>query len=173
MVAVALTSANMLRSCSALVTELTTTARGLSRTLAFRSPTETQMKLRRKLLTAFLAISVLVAVMSALAFKQQVTGAKQAAIREAENVANTMAGAMAFDPPGDAQPLFYDRGALQEYVQLNHRKQHRDIAVLDNQRRTLADAVPSEIGEPFPDSHGIVAETIRDGIPRTFMETDD
>ena len=128
------------------------------------------MKLRNKLLAAFLGVAALVGVVGLLGFDQQVKGAKQGAIREAENVAKTIADSIAFELAQSRHSLFDDREALQQYVTGLHREQQRDIVILDRAGLTIADAVHEEVGEIFPDPHGIVRQTMMDGVPRSFVE---
>ncbi|MBZ5627587.1 MAG: response regulator, partial [Acidobacteriia bacterium] len=128
------------------------------------------MKLRNKLLAAFLAVAALVGVVGFLGFDQQVKGAKRGAIREAENVAKTIADSVAFELAQSHRSLLDDRPELQQYVIGMHRQQRRDIVILDLAGLTIADAVPEEVGEHFPDPHGIVRQTMMDGIPRSFVE---
>jgi signal transduction histidine kinase/DNA-binding response OmpR family regulator len=129
------------------------------------------MKLRSKLLFALLGIGGLVAVISGIAFYQQVGDAKLAATTEARRVGEVIADAIVFDPSGPTESLWADRHALQEYVAAIHRTQQRDIVILDTSMRTLADAVPAEVGQIFDDADGSVAHTLEDGQPRAFIET--
>lgn len=122
------------------------------------------------MLAAFLSVAALVAALSAIAFHQQVKDAQLAAITEAQRVAEVMAEAVTFDPPGTAKPLWADARHLQAYVQTVHEHQQRDIVVLDRNRITLADAIPSEVGERFVDRDGSVSRTLTDGVPRIFLE---
>ncbi len=124
------------------------------------------------MLAAFLSVAALVAVLSAIAFREQVKNAQLAAITEARRVAEVMAGAITFAPSGFATTLWNDRSALQEYVQSIHQHQQRDMVVLDLARTTLADAEPREIGERFADPDGAVSRTLADGRPRTFVEVE-
>ncbi len=129
------------------------------------------MRLRSKLLTAFLGVAALVALVSAIAFHQQVSDAQLAATTEALRVAEVVAEAITFDASGPTSPLWDNRRALQEYVSAIHADQQRDIVIMDLRRTTLADAVKSEVGESFPDPDGLVTQTLTDGRPRTFIET--
>jgi signal transduction histidine kinase/DNA-binding response OmpR family regulator len=128
------------------------------------------MKLRYTLLGAFLSVAALVAVVSAIAFHQQVADAKLAATTEAQRVADVLADAITFDASGPQTSLWNDRHALQEYISAIHRRQQRDVVVLDLQRTTVADAVESEVGELFKDADGVVSRTLADGQPRVFVE---
>lgn len=123
------------------------------------------------MLAAFLSVAALVAVLSAIAFKEQVKNAQLAAVTEAQRVAEAVASAIAFDPPGESGSLWNNRRALQQYVTTIHEQQQRDVVVLDLQRKTLADAVPGEVGQRLADPSGAVDLTLRDGIPRTFLES--
>ena len=128
------------------------------------------MRLRSKMLAAFLSVAALVGVLSAIAFYQQVTDAKLAATTEARRVADTIADAVTFDPSGDPTALLVNPHALQEYVMAIHGQQQRDIVILDRNRTTVADAVASEVGERFADVDGVVTRTLADGEARTFIE---
>jgi len=129
------------------------------------------MKLRSKLLGAFLTVAALVGIVSAIAFHQQEQDAKLAATTEARRVAEVMADAITFDDEGPGSSLWQDRRALQGYIAAIHRSQGRDVVVLDLHRNTIADAIPSEVGEIFSNPGGEVAQTLRDGEPRVFVET--
>lgn len=129
------------------------------------------MKLRYTLLTAFLSVAALVAVVSAIAFHQQVSDAELAATTEAQRVAEVIADDITFDASGPITSLWNNRSALQEYISAIHRRQQRDVVILDWSRNTLADAVPEEVGQRFPDFDGAVTRTLMDGKPRVFMET--
>ena len=129
------------------------------------------MKLRNTLLTAFLSIAALVAIVSAIALHQQVSDAKLAATAEARRVADVIADAITFDASGPTGSLWNDRHALQEYVSAIHHRQQRDIVILDVHRNTLADAFEDEVGEQFPDVDRVVSRTLTDGTPRVFLET--
>src|SRR3954470_839136 len=131
------------------------------------------MKIRNTLLTAFLSVAALVAVVSAIALHQQVSDAKLAATTEARRVADVIAEAITFDVSGPESSMWSDRHALQGYVSAIHRQQQRDIVILDLHRNTLADAVEEEVGEQFPDADGAVSRTLSDGKPRVFVETVD
>src|SRR5262249_40286607 len=101
---------------------------------------------------------------------QQVSNAKLAAITEAERVAQLVADMAAFDPPGPAQALWKDPRALQQYVNSVYKQQDRDLVIMDANRVTLADAVPSEVGGRFADPGGVGSRTLADGKARTFIE---
>src|SRR3954453_15911030 len=98
------------------------------------------MKLRSTLLMAFLGVSALVAVVSAIAFHQQVSDAKLAATTEAQHVADIIADDIIFDASGPEQSLWNNQVALQEYISAIHQRQQRDVVILDRSLMTLADA---------------------------------
>jgi signal transduction histidine kinase/DNA-binding response OmpR family regulator/HPt (histidine-containing phosphotransfer) domain-containing protein len=123
------------------------------------------------MLAAFLSVAALVAILSAIAFREQVKNAQLAAVTEAQRVADVVASAIVFDPPGTARSLWDDKSALQQYVSSIHEEQQRDVAVLDLQRNTRADAIPAEAGQRFSDPSGAVDKTLADGVPRTFVES--
>ena len=129
------------------------------------------MNLRTKLLLSFLGFTLLVGGLGLLAYREQVTSARQAAIREAEHVANTIADTIVLDPsiPGDS--FFQRPDTLQAYVEAFHRKQRRDISVLDSNLKTLASADERELGQDYPDPTDAITRTIRDGAVRDFIET--
>ena len=61
--------------------------------------------------------------------------------------------------------------ALQAYVQSLDLLYRRDLFILDRDHRTLADIVPDEIGSLYQQDRGReIEETMRDGVPRKFIE---
>jgi signal transduction histidine kinase/CheY-like chemotaxis protein len=128
------------------------------------------MKLRYKMLRALLGVAALVLVVGVLGFQQQVKGARLAAVREAEDVAKTIAASITFELAESGQSLLADRAALQDFVLRLNREQHRDIVILNLDRVTIADAVASEVGEPFPDPEGAVSRAMNDGVASPFVE---
>ena len=130
------------------------------------------VRIRSKLLASFVGVVALLALVTVVAFRAQVGNARLAAITEASRVAEVIAYSLTFDPSGPIAALRESAAALQEYVSTIHAAQQRDIVIVDSHGNTLADAVPSEVGERFPDPDGSVARTLADGIPRTFVETE-
>src|SRR5215813_8495761 len=98
------------------------------------------MRIRTKLLMAFMSIAGLVALVALIAFQQEVDNAELGAMTEAQRVAETVSEAITFDPDGPVEAIHSDRTALQQYVSSIHKDQNRDVAVLDLSLDTLADA---------------------------------
>ncbi|MEP7016261.1 MAG: PAS domain S-box protein, partial [Verrucomicrobiota bacterium] len=119
------------------------------------------MKIGTKILLTFLGMSLLVALVGAVAVVDQRALVTSAATSEAENVAHVLGSF-----------LSGDRNQAQEIVARLHQTQGRDIVLMDRNRHILADAVPSEIGMIFrSDPNDEVVATIKDGQIRKFVET--
>ncbi|MFI5892937.1 putative bifunctional diguanylate cyclase/phosphodiesterase [Actinoplanes sp. NPDC051513] len=137
------------------------------------------MDVRHKVLGAFLAAAALVAGTGAIVLHANSAAARNAAVAAAEQVAHGISRDVALGLPperiGDAgTPLFFNPGALASYLQRLHDLQDRDIVVVDRFQRILADVVPEEVGATFTeDPDDEVAETIRDGKTRVFLEKSD
>ncbi|WP_030440049.1 EAL domain-containing protein [Actinoplanes subtropicus] len=134
------------------------------------------MNVRRKLLGAFLAAAALVAVTGGVVLRADRVAARQAAVTEAEQVARGIAKDVAFGLAADSdgeQPtsLMYNARGLAAYLKRLHDLQDRDIVVVDQNERILADAKLSSAGLPFTeDDDHQVHDTIADGKSRVFVE---
>lgn len=67
-------------------------------------------------------------------------------------------------------PLIKIPSALQKYISLLSSQTGRDIVILDKNNKILADTVPANIGNTYFFDEGIIAKTLFDGIPRSFIE---
>ena len=133
------------------------------------------MNVRRKLLGAFLAAAALVAVTGVVVLHADADSARQAAVAEARTLARGIARDVAFGVAtgGGEQPapLLDHPPALRAYVLRLHDLQHRDLLVVDRDRRVVADVVPDDVGQVYDgDTGNQVAATVADGRPRVFAE---
>ena len=112
-------------------------------------------------------MSLLVALVGALAVNRQQAAATVAATKEAYDVARVVSFLLTPDPNKlSASP--------QEIVTKLRQTQGRDVVLIDANQLVLADADLSEVGTPFTqDQGGEVGATIKDGQVRTFVETGD
>lgn len=130
------------------------------------------MKIAHKLVSSFMGASLLTGVVGAVAVAQSQKIAETLAISEAKHVAQVLATSI-------VHKSFYDRPSisikrsdqLQNYTNLLHDLQQRDIVVVDRQKQILADAVPENVGTIFTHDLGNeVQQTMQDGKSRTFLE---
>jgi PAS domain S-box-containing protein len=122
------------------------------------------VKIKTKILCTLLAMSLLVALVGALAVNRQRASVTTAATKEAENVANVLG----FIFLSDSNQLY---SSTQKIITQLHKTQGRDVVLMDSQKKILADAEPSSVGEIYTeDQRDEVAATIRDGKVRTFVE---
>jgi len=122
------------------------------------------MKIKTKILWTLLGMSLLVALVGALAVNRQHAGAMIAATKEAEDVAQALGLALLSDSSQ------FDASA-RAVVRRLHEAEGRDVVLVDTHKLVLADAIPASIGEIFTeDQHDEVAATIRDGKTRRFVE---
>ncbi|MDG6106975.1 EAL domain-containing protein [Dactylosporangium aurantiacum] len=134
------------------------------------------MSLRRKLVGGYVLVAVLVALVGAVAWRVDVRSAQRAAITEAEHVAYGVAKDVAFGLAADTSgenpgPLYDNPEGLAAYLDRLGELQGRDIVVVDARQRVLGDAVPENIGTVFDhDTADEVGATVRDRVPRTFVE---
>ncbi|MEY2488890.1 MAG: hypothetical protein QOC70_832 [Verrucomicrobiota bacterium] len=112
-------------------------------------------------------MSLLVALVGALAVNRQHAAATVAATKEAYDVARVVSFLLTPDPNKlSASP--------QEIVTKLRQTQGRDVVLIDANLLVLADANPSEVGTAFTqDQGGEVGATLKDGQVRTFIETGD
>lgn len=129
------------------------------------------MKISHKLVGSFVSVSLLTAVVGAVAIAQSLKIAETLAMAEAEDVAEVMATSIIHD--SRHQRFFFTRrlDELQHYTHLMHDLQKRDIVVVDRQKLILADAVPENVGTIFEHDKGNeIQQTMQDGKTRTFLE---
>ncbi|MEA3210712.1 MAG: hypothetical protein QOE70_3769 [Chthoniobacter sp.] len=122
------------------------------------------MKIRTKVVLTLLSLSLLVALVGALAVNRQHAAAVIGATKEAQDVASVLG----FLLTSDTTQLSTNAEII---VARLHQTQGRDVVVMDSQQLVLADAVPSEIGTIFNHDPGDeVGATIKDRKVRTFVE---
>jgi PAS domain S-box-containing protein len=128
------------------------------------------MKIRAKLTLAFLGIALLLAIVSAVAIFYYWRAAETAAVTEAKNIALSMAHEIYFQGNERDTVLRENQKTLERLVLDLHNELRRDIEIVDMDGRIVADAVAEDIGTVTP--FGAVANTLRDGISRIFIESD-
>jgi len=108
-------------------------------------------------------MSLLMAAAGALAVNRQHVAARVGAIKEAENVARTLAVLLS-DSNGFA-------ASAQTAISKLHQAQNRDVVLVDTNQLILADAVPAGAGKIYRDdpNHEIAA-TLADAQARTFVQ---
>ncbi|WP_228035686.1 sensor histidine kinase [Oculatella sp. LEGE 06141] len=130
------------------------------------------MKISHKLVGSFIGISLLTGAVGAVAIAQSQKIAETLAIEEAEHVAQVIATSITHD-------VNYDHGSqtgeesnyLQNFTNLLHELQRRDIVVVDRQKQILADTVPENVGTIFDhDQNNEIQQTMADGQTRLFLE---
>ncbi|MFF5234887.1 putative bifunctional diguanylate cyclase/phosphodiesterase [Dactylosporangium sp. NPDC000521] len=137
------------------------------------------MTLRRKLVGGYLLVAFLVALVGVVAWQVDVGSAQRAAITEAEHVAFGVARDVAFGLAADSDgedpgPLYDEPEWLDAYLRRLSELQGRDIVVVDHRQVVLGDTVPAHIGTTFDhDTEDQVGATIRDRVPRTFVDVSD
>ncbi|HEX4085822.1 MAG TPA: ATP-binding protein [Chthoniobacteraceae bacterium] len=119
------------------------------------------MTIRAKLLIALLGMSLLAAMVGAIAVNRQRHAAAVEAPQAAEDVARLVGYVMAADHAPD-YPL------TNSVIQRLHARENRDIEVVDLGSRIVADVIPSEIGSPESDLGAALAATLHDGATRVF-----
>jgi PAS domain S-box-containing protein len=123
------------------------------------------MRIKTKLLWTLLVISLLVALMGALAVNRQHATAVIGVTKEAEDVARLVSFLLMSDSNKLSGP------ALQEIVTRLHLTEGRDVSVVDANQLILADASPPEIGKIYADDPSDeIGKTITDRRVRTFVE---
>jgi len=119
-----------------------------------------RLSVRLKLLVAVAMSCLAVLVLTASAIVLLYRSIEEAAQLEARNLAMAVAIEGASKGP-----------ALQHYVRSLDALYRRDLFILDRDHRTLADIAPGEIGSVYrQDQGGEIEETMRDGMPRRFVE---
>ncbi len=124
--------------------------------------------IRRKLTLTFFAFGVLGSICAGLSMSLEMWSADEAAMTEAENVADSIARS-----GGNA--LFNDQPALQERLKVIHQTFHREVFIVDPQKRIIADSANADIGEVFQhdpesDPEYAVSKTLIDGKTRKFLK---
>ncbi|MEH2384146.1 MAG: ATP-binding protein [Nostoc sp.] len=130
------------------------------------------MKISQKLVGSFVGISLLMSVVGAVAIAQNQKIAKTLAIAETEQVAQVLAASIVHHMPDDRESISVQRSdELQNFANLLHDLQKRDIVVVNGQKLILADAVPENVGTIFDhDLDNEIQKTMQDGKSRTFLE---
>jgi diguanylate cyclase (GGDEF)-like protein/PAS domain S-box-containing protein len=131
------------------------------------------MTVRQKLFGGLLGLLALLVVTGGVVLRAANESAQRAAVTEAEQVARGIAKDIVAGLQQDAgQSLLDDPQNLTAYLNRLHDLQERDIVVVDRNKIIQADAIPSNVGQPFDhDLDDQVAKTIADGKTRTFVET--
>src|SRR5476649_2846166 len=91
-------------------------------------------------------MSLLVALVGALAVNRQQAAATVSATKEAQDVARVVSFLLTSDSKLSS--------SAQEIVAKLHETQGRDVVLMDTNQLVLADADPSEIGKPFTQDQG-------------------
>lgn len=127
-------------------------------------PDRQRMGLRRRIASAFALTVAAVAAFTIGIIQLQMVAVDRAAQLEARSLGRSVAYGAAVD-----------RAHLQQHVDALHADTHsRDIVVVDIDKRGLADADHAEVGHVFDHDPGDeVGLTLRDGKPRTFVETNE
>jgi hypothetical protein len=122
------------------------------------------MKIKTKILCTLLAMSLLVALVGALAVDRQRASVQTAATKEAENVAQVL-GFLLLENTNKFS--MNAQAVITEF----HKSEERDIVLMDTNQTVLADANPASVGENYvEDRKDEVGQTIKDGQVRTFIE---
>src|SRR3984893_7694628 len=123
------------------------------------------MKIEKKILWMLIGMSLVVALVGALAVNRQHTSAILAATKEAQDVARLAGFLLTSDDPNK-----FSKSAQETVIKLRE-TQGRDVVLMDATQLVLADADASEIGKAFTgDPADEVGATILDRHPRTFIE---
>jgi sensor histidine kinase regulating citrate/malate metabolism len=99
------------------------------------------MKIKTKILLTLLGMSLLLALVGALAIDRQYKAAMISATKEAEDVARVLSFLLTSDSRLSE--------SAQEIVAKLHETQGRDVVLMDTKQLVLADADPSEVGKFF------------------------
>lgn len=133
------------------------------------------MKISHKLVGSFVGVSLLTSVVGGVAIAQSQKIAETLAIAEAEHVSQVVATSIAHDAYYNQKFISLEYSdQLQDYTNLLHGLQKRDLVVVNRQKLILADAVLQNVGTYFHHDQGNeVQQTIQDGKTRTFLEKSD
>ena len=119
------------------------------------------VSVRLKIMMTFAAACATIVAFTLAVTWLQLSAVERGAQLEARHVAQSMAYGAAMQPQ-----------LLQRYVEGVDALYKRDLAIVDAQQKTIADIVPSEIGETYADDPGDeVGLTISDGQVRMFVAT--
>lgn len=130
------------------------------------------MSLRIKLTALFGTIAGCVMVFGALAVSYQREAMESAALAEAQELAQIMAHSLALTSI-NGRWRTYQKSKLQDFALSLKKQQNLDVVVVDAHKNVLADPVRQNVGKLFfRDETNEVGQTLRDGIPRTFLEID-
>src|SRR5262249_49907013 len=102
-----------------------------------------------RLTVAFLAVSLLTPLVGLVAISADVSVSRRAARIEAEHLAETVAETITRVDADGTVALYRQGQRLQQYIADLHRTLRRDIEVLDDKLRILADAIPQNRGSRF------------------------
>ena len=123
-------------------------------------PPPDTMSVRLKIMMTFAAACVTIIMFTLAVTRLQLSAVERSSQLEAKNVAQSMAYNAATQPQ-----------SLQRYVEGMDTLYRRDLFIVDTHRKTIADIVPSEIGDTYADDPGDeVGRTISDGQVRMFVE---
>ncbi len=130
------------------------------------------MKIRTKLILtfSFFVISFLIfGILISIIFDKE---AREHALIHTEIYSHTFALTIGRETEKDkTPPLFFNREALEDYIQDAHSIQNIDISVVDTAKTIAADVIKSEIGKKYSyDKNNEVLLTMQDGLDRTFKE---
>jgi PAS domain S-box-containing protein len=121
------------------------------------------MKIKTKILWTLLGMSLLVALVGALAVNRQHVVATVGATKEAENVARVLGFLLS-----DSNSFSV---SAQEIITKLNQAEGRDVVLMDTNQLILADAVASDIGKIFKgDTGDEVGATLKDQRARIFIE---
>ncbi len=130
------------------------------------------MSIRNRLLLSFLFVALLIGALGSLAFYHSIEQAESIAQEEAAAIARTMS-LMIDRIVADSGSLDSSEtaAALQHLTNMFKEGQKRDIFIVGRNKKIIADADPSEIGDTFSfDTHNEVGQTLQDGHIRFFIE---
>ena len=123
-----------------------------------------RLSVRAKIVATFFVVAGFVTIFAGIAIRVQVQTVELAAMLDGVHVAELVASASVKN--GQVRP------DLQEYVARLNSLSHRDVSIVDINKRGIADANPSEIGQIYHDDHdNEVGKVIKDGQIRSFIET--
>ncbi|MCL4549010.1 MAG: HAMP domain-containing histidine kinase [Bacteroidetes bacterium] len=130
------------------------------------------MKIRTKMILTFSFFVILflfLAVLLEIVFEKE---AKELALTDVEIYAHTFALTIGREAENDkTPPLFFNREALEDYVQDIHSAQKLDVVVVDTTKTIVADVIKSEVGKKYDyDKNNEVLLTMKDDSARTFKE---
>jgi CHASE3 domain sensor protein len=130
------------------------------------------MSIRLKMILGFSVIALLVGIIGVVAVSRQTATAKILALKDAEHIAGVLAASITYERDPNKHPALYkDPHDLQNYIELLHRIYHRDIEVIDTNKKIIADVIKEDIGQTFnDDENNEVGQTLKDGVIRTFTE---